>query len=328
MMGQDINANMAARRKAQRRVKECRLVFTTCIGANLGLLREEEFQIVLIDEASQQTEAMSLVPLVKGCERAVMVGDHVQLSATTQNHAKLVDFDISLFERLYTDSHSQRIAKVMLDTQYRMHRDLCDFSSSSFYNGALKTGVPDDARPLRPSKFPWPLLRGSSTEFCRKVFVQCSAQEDLGRRSKSNKGQADLCQKICKLLITTEPSAQLNDSPPPSFVVLTPYTRQIELMKGRLSGIEVFSIDGYQGREADIVIFVTVRCNQHRETGFLKDMRRLNVAMTRAKKGVIIIGDRSTLCDGNDEGSTEYWRILIDGCQNVSLDDDNAAGTV
>lgn len=337
MMKQDLNTDMGARNKAQRRIKECRLVFTTCIGANLGLLREENFQIVLIDEASQQTEATSLVPLAKGCERAVLVGDHVQLSATVKEHAKAFDFDISLFERLYTEEREKKVAKVMLDTQYRMHRDLCAFSSESFYNDALKTGVADDARPLPPSQFPWPpKLNGSNSgEVYRMGFVQCPDSEDLGRKSKSNRGQADVCQKICKLLgALPPPSASCspesnqntqrhNNGGQASIAVLTPYTRQIDLMQGRLFGAEVASIDGFQGREADIVVFVTVRCNQRREIGFLKDLRRLNVAMTRAKMGVIIIGDEGTLCGGDDE-SAGYWKALVKSCSIVDID----AGTV
>ena len=100
MMGKDLNENPAGRRKAQKRIKECRMVFTTCIGAGLGLLRSERFNTVIIDEASQQTEPQSLVPLTKGCTKAVLVGDHKQLSATVLPLAQAMESDISLFERL------------------------------------------------------------------------------------------------------------------------------------------------------------------------------------------------------------------------------------
>jgi superfamily I DNA and/or RNA helicase len=313
MMGKDLNANPESRRKAQKRIKECRLVFTTCIGANLGLLRGESFQIVLVDEASQQSEAMTLAPLVKGCERAVLVGDHVQLRATTGQHAQLVDFDVSLFERLYNEN-LPGISKVMLDTQYRMHRDICSFSSQEFYNGALATAVRDSTRPIPPSQFPWPKSIGDNQG--RKVFIQCSDPEDLGRKSKCNRGQATLCREVCRLLKPPSTSQSLPDH---SIIVLTPYTRQIELLRTTLEGVEVFSIDGFQGREADIIIFVTVRCNVKKEMGFLKDMRRLNVAMTRAKTGVIVIGDSATLCEGED-ASNEIWGRLVKSCVRVQLE--------
>ena len=327
MLGKDLNTHFQARSNAQKRIKECRLAFTTCIGANLGLLRGEMFQIVLIDEASQQTEAMSLVPLVKGCERAVLVGDHVQLRATIQQHAKLVDFDISLFERMYGEESRPDVCKVMLDTQYRMHRDICSFSSAEFYGSALGTAVADDARPLPPSMFPWP-MSSSKEKVGRKVFIQCSETEDLGRKSKSNRGQALLCREVCKLLATAKDGQ--TPLPKHSIAILTPYTRQLDLLKREVPGPEISSIDGYQGREADIVVFVTVRCNAHKEMGFLKDMRRLNVAMTRAKAGVIIIGDRATLSAGDDEVSAATWNRLIKSCVSldVKVDDTQANGVV
>ncbi len=87
MAGIDINTSYTAHKNAKDRIKKCHLIFTTCIGAGIGLLRTESFDTVIIDEASQQTEPASLVPLVKGCQKAILVGDHVQLGATVQQHA-------------------------------------------------------------------------------------------------------------------------------------------------------------------------------------------------------------------------------------------------
>jgi superfamily I DNA and/or RNA helicase len=154
MMGQDLSANLPARRKAQKRIKEARLIFTTCTGSSLGLLRNEKFDVVLVDEASQQTEPATLVPLVKGCSRAILVGDHVQLRATVQQNAVLTGYDISLFERHYNMPKQSFVAKAMLNTQYRMHKTMCDLSSKEFYEGKLQTAVADDSRPLPQSQFP------------------------------------------------------------------------------------------------------------------------------------------------------------------------------
>jgi len=98
-----------------------------------------------------------------------------------------------LFERHYNIPERPGVAKVMLDTQYRMHRDICEFSSTEFYQGKLRTAIADDTRPLAPRQFPWPSP-------ARKVFIQCSSPEDLGRQSKSNKGQVGLCRRVCELL--------------------------------------------------------------------------------------------------------------------------------
>ncbi|KXT15516.1 hypothetical protein AC579_3380 [Pseudocercospora musae] len=326
-VGKDLTDSHSGRRKAQERVAQSRLIFTTCIGAGLGLLRSEEFDIVLVDEASQQTEPETLVPLTKGCRRAILVGDHVQLRATVQQHSVLSGFDVSLFERHYTassfsSSPSSPSAKVMLDTQYRMHPDLCKFSSEEFYRGGLHSDHAMELIKLPKSAFPWPEAR--------KVFVQCSTSEDLGHQSKSNEGQVALCQKICKLLLTKEepaigPRAVVEDDR--SIAVLTPYSRQRERLSSKLPGeVDISSIDGFQGREADIVVFVTVRCNVHYEIGFLKDLRRLNVAMTRARAGVIIIGDRQTLTSRRENDADAEikltWRRLLDQCVEVSVGGD------
>ncbi len=350
MAGKELHTSYAAAKKARDQIKKCRLIFTTCIGAGLGLLRSEFFDTVIIDEASQQTEPASLVPLVKGCQKAILVGDHVQLGATVQQHAILQQFDISLFERLYRQQNSQQkhpidgsptsfslISKVMLDTQYRMHSLICKFSSDEFYESKLRTGIQNNSRLLPASEFHWPPVSrqctqaiSSGEEKARMLFVECPTPEDLGRRSKSNEGQAKLCYKICKILCTPASATGPVEKPTTAKIqnqfvaVLTPYSAQAELLKSRLShfnNVEVSSIDGFQGREADIVVFVTVRCNVHYEIGFLKDLRRMNVALTRARAGVIVIGHRATLTMGTaDPESTAVWRRLLGTLQEVKIE--------
>lgn len=343
MVGKEIYTSHSALNKSRDQIRKCRLVFTTCIGAGLGLLRSESFDSVIIDEASQQTEPASLVPLVKGCQRAILVGDHVQLGATVQKHAVLQGFDISLFERLYKQQNlrvlpsrdgvrsSTPIAKVMLDTQYRMHESICTFSSNEFYESKLRTGVSNNARPLPSSQFPWPSARTTDGKDARLAFVECSTPEDFGRKSKSNEGQAKICLEVCGLLCTKATNSNSQDKLPAihatgnQFIaVLTPYSRQVELLRTRLShftNVEVSSIDGFQGREADIVVFVTVRCNVHHEIGFLKDLRRMNVALTRARAAVVVIGHRATLTMGTaDLESTAVWKRLLGELVEVEIE--------
>ena len=261
---------------------------------------------MVIDEASQQTEPQSLVPLVKGCTKAILVGDHVQLRATVRKNARLVNFDVSLFERLYSSPDNGRfLQKVMLDTQYRMQTSICAFSSAEFYEGRLKTAVLDSNRPLNPPSFPWPCEQ--SGRLARMFFLQCSATEDL----ESNHEQVILTKEICKML--RPQLSGIDQSKTPSVAVLAPYSRQVELLIDlRASGILVSSIDGFQGQEADVVVFVTTRCNAHAAIGFLDDMRRLNVVLTRARCACIIIGDRATLIGGDpsDEARRIWTRLL------------------
>ncbi|KAK3937348.1 RNA dependent RNA polymerase-domain-containing protein [Diplogelasinospora grovesii] len=325
MAGQEIYSDHRAMNQARKRIKDCGIIFTTCIGAGLGLLRSLTFDIVFVDEASQQTEPASLVPLVKECTKAILVGDHIQLRPTVQQLSLLVDFDVSLFERLFTGPEGSG-SRLMLDTQYRMHPSVCEFSSKEFYDGKLKTGITRDARPLVPSKFPWPPV-GAEGEVQRTIFVECSSKEMPGQKSKENVGQGRLCAHVCKLLLTSP--AEKGDEggmQAQTIAVLTPYTRQAELLKQLLAGlpsgsVEVSSIDGFQGREADIVVFVSVRCNEHREIGFLKDLRRMNVAVTRARAGLIVIGNRSTLTEGtSDPESTAMWKRLLECLTPVKIE--------
>ncbi|KIX05706.1 uncharacterized protein Z518_03678 [Rhinocladiella mackenziei CBS 650.93] len=334
MFGKDLNQFPAAKRKAIQRVSESRLVFTTCVGAALGLLRKQTFDTAIIDEASQQTEPASLVPLVKGCRRAVLVGDHVQLRATVGQYASALDFDVSLMERLWTGAeHGENtVGRVMLDTQYRMHPDICNFPSNEFYERRLLTADICSDIPIPVSNFPWPRDLSSTKNVpqqnSRSVFIECSGPEDYGRKSKVNQAQAQLCKEVLKLLMTAPADQSKNDRTPntpnvslPSIAILTPYSRQADLLRQLCGRIVVSSIDGFQGQEADIVIYVTVRCNLHGEIGFLKDMRRLNVALTRAKAGLIIIGNQSTLTWNKDkeEASCRVWDRLIKTCAKVRL---------
>lgn len=329
MVGKDLSEGFAGRSQAQKRVRESKLIFTTCAGAGLGLLRSETLSIVIVDEASQITEPGTLIPLTKGCQRAVLVGDHVQLRATVQRHAVLTGFDVSLFERLYTMGEKEGVTKVMLEMQYRMHPDICTFSSAAFYESKLHTAPGLDQLRVPRSQFPWP--RNS-----RKVFVPCDETEDIGRQSKSNHGQVQLCKQICDLLSSppqsppTSRDARAEKENEAEIAILTPYTRQREFLQKALPSYTVSSIDGFQGREADIVIFVTVRCNAHHDIGFLNDLRRLNVVMTRAKAGVIVIGHRDTLLqlrnDGADEESKRVWKELLRTCETMEVGKESSKG--
>ena len=250
---------------------------------------------------------------------------------SVRNISLAVNFDVSLFERLYTRKGETRgMAKVMLHQQYRMHSSICNFASREFYQGRLQSEVRDCDRSLPESSFPWShsLSKSSGeTHTSRIVFLECAGSEDLGHRSKRNQPQAELCVSVCKLLLCQVPSpANPNNRDATreqsSIAVLTPYTRQRELLTKLLKDfdkVEVSSIDGFQGREADIVVFVSVRCNESGEIGFLKDLRRLNVVVTRAKLGLIIIGSRATLTRGSaEEESTGIWKRLLEHATSVA----------
>ena len=201
---------------------------------------------------------------------------------------------------------------------------------------------------LKGSQFPWPTEHGVVVPV---VFVQCGAEEDMGGMSKSNAGQAEVVQKVIKLLTTKDAPEEKPKSDPkgkgkavdrgpdpqegdgasgskekeekPKITVLTPYTKQVSELKGRVpSDVGVFTIDSFQGRESDIIIFSTVRCNVERDIGFVEDERRLNVMWTRAKLALIVVGDRETLAE-----KSGLWKRALDSCEPVALPEDPAEAT-
>ncbi|KAI1783489.1 putative restrictase [Ganoderma leucocontextum] len=319
-LGGSITDNPRLVQKAVKRVKEARIVFTTCAGAGLGVLRNIDFDTVLIDEASQITEPCALIPLVKGCARAILVGDHVQLRPTVKPMGKALEFDKSLFERLWKGNEYPGMIRTMLEVQYRFSAAVAHFPSQEFYEGRLQTGTPREAEIAATLGIPWP--RDPENDRIRPVvFVPCTSEEDYGRSSKSNAGQVALVKHIVSLLRTPiEPHGD-NDHHARlqglTIAVLTPYSRQVQLLRQTIpGGMEVVAstIDGFQGREGDIVIFSTVRCNADGDIGFVEDERRLNVAWTRPKLGLIIVGDRRTL-----EATSALWKRALAACTEVVI---------
>ncbi|KAI0685002.1 P-loop containing nucleoside triphosphate hydrolase protein [Cerioporus squamosus] len=283
-LGGSVTDNPRLVQKAVKRVKEARMVFTTCSGAGLACFAT------------------------------------VQLRPTVKPMGKVLEFDKSLFERLWRGRDYPDLARSMLEVQYRFSEDVARFPSEEFYEGRLQTGTPRDdeiATTLGISSFPWP--KDSNGRISPVVFVPCTSEEDYGRSSKSNAGQVALVKYIVSLLrrpseASEEHQTRLRSA---SIAVLTPYSRQVQLLKQTIPGsmdVVVSTIDGFQGREGDIVVFSTVRCNVEGDIGFVEDERRLNVAWTRPKLGLIVIGDRRTL-----EATSALWKRALAACKEVVI---------
>lgn len=201
-----------------------------------------------------------------------------------------------------------------MQVQYRFPRVLAEFPSKEFYEGRLQTGNDDREeleRQLQRTTFPWP--RGPDGLLIPNIFVNCAAEEDRGGQSKSNEEQAKLTKRIVDL-ISSVPDGAPAPQVRPEIAVLTPYKKQVGLVRTLVSSdIKVSTVDGFQGREADFIIYTSVRSNFSNDIGFLDDRRRLNVAWTRAKYARVLIGDRRTL-----EGS-QLWKRAIEDCHEVVL---------
>jgi len=298
----DINKNYREIRELEQRITDevlasAEVLCTTNIGAGHFTLANRRFPIVLIDEATQATEPSALVPIVKGTRQLILVGDHRQLPPTvTSQRAEEGGLDISLFERLLSNG----LPAHMLTTQYRMHPTIREFPSSRFYENRLEDGCTSADRPPAAG-FLWP----DWDKPVAFVPVHGAEMEEESGSSRSNMDEAAVVIKIVNDLLAP------GDLTPEDIGVISPYSGQVRLIQGMLDGqidgLEVKSIDGYQGREKEVIVLSTVRANDSGKVGFLSNYRRLNVALTRAKRGLIVIGDDRTLRNDSTWASWLDW---------------------
>lgn len=207
-----------------------------------------------------------------------------------------------------------------IQTQYRFSTEIARFPSKEFYEDRLQTGrsLATDIAKLPMSNFPWPLV---DNKVFPVVFLPCTSEEDYGRSSKSNKGQVNFTEHVISLLRSANQAhpSVATGSPCPhwSIAILTPYGRQAKLLNEVIKSdadVVISTIDGFQGRETDILVLTTVRSNMEGNLGFLDDPRRLNVAWTRPKVGLIIIGDQRTL------STIDLWKRAIAACKTVVIE--------
>jgi len=195
-----------------------------------------------------------------------------------------------------------------------MHPVIREFPSERFYEGRLDDGCSREERPA-PAGFLWPDWDAPVA----MIPVEGSEESDEEGSSRANRSEAAMVLKIVNDLLVT------GDITPDQIGVITPYNGQVRLLddlfhesggrgpNDRYPGLEIKSVDGYQGREKEVIVFSTVRANENGEVGFLSDRRRLNVAITRAKRGLIIIGHPTTL----RHDST--WSSWLDWAQDRGL---------
>lgn len=268
------------------------VICTTCVGAGDPRLSKFRFRTVLIDESTQATEPECMVPVILGCKQLILVGDHCQLGPVVMcKKAANAGLSQSLFERLVVLG----IRPIRLQVQYRMHPSLSEFPSNLFYDGTLQNGVTIAERQQSGVDFPWPVPDKPM------FFYSTMGQEEIASSGTSylNRTEAANVEKIATRFLRAGVK-------PEQIGVITPYEGQrayiVQYMQfsGSLHAnlymeIEVASVDAFQGREKDYIILSCVRSNEHQGIGFLNDPRRLNVALTRAKYGIIVIGNPKIL---------------------------------
>ncbi len=260
-----------------------KIICATLIGASHESIKDINFDTVIIDEASQATIPECWNVILKG-KRVILAGDHLQLPPTVKSDkAKEFGLEETILDRMMHNIPDC----VLLQQQYRMHDNILSFSNLTFYEGKL-----------------------NSHESCaqRKLFEEsevvsfvdtsgCGFEEKQSKESRSLKNEGDYF--ILREHFLQEKKNYVNQS----IGIISPYKDQVKYITNQIAEEEVFrgfdilvnSIDGFQGQEKDVIYISLVRSNDQGDIGFLKDYRRLNVAMTRARKRLIIIGDGVTL---------------------------------
>ena len=276
------------------------VIICTLVASANSVLDGRKFRTVVIDEAAQALEPAAWIPILKA-SRVILAGDPFQLPPTVKSQeAKKGGFDKTLLEKCLT-----RLSSVnFLDVQYRMNAAIMGFSNRWFYDGLLRAHPSVIDRQM-------PILHDEKAV----VFIDtagCGFDEQIHPENKSRFNPEEFCvvrEHLYQFL-------QLFAYEKPSVGLISPYREQVVWMKNDLETDEILSsenltiqtIDGFQGQERDVIYISLVRSNTKSEIGFLTDYRRMNVAMTRARMKLVVIGDSGTI--GNDKFYKEFLEYV------------------
>ncbi|KAK4846134.1 hypothetical protein QYF36_013474 [Acer negundo] len=285
-------------------------------GSSLLSKLNQGFDIVIIDEAAQAVEPATLVPLVTGCKQVFLVGDPVQLPATViSTVAQSLGYGTSLFKRLQRAGYPVK----MLKTQYRMHPQIRSFPSKEFYDEALEDGPTVEDYTTRD----WHKY-SCFGPFCFFDIHEGLESQPTGSGSWINIDEVEFVLLLYHKLVSMYPELKSSSQ----LAIISPYRNQVKQFNERFKEtfgaeskkiVDITTVDGCQGREKDVAIFSCVRAKEKEKAGskkekkgigFVADYRRMNVAITRAKSSVLVVGSASTL------RKDEHWNNLIESAEN------------
>ena len=279
-------------------VSKAQVITATLVGANHYTVRNLKFNTVVIDEAGQALEPACWIPILKS-GKVVLAGDHCQLSPTIKsNEAARKGLATTLLEKCVS-LHPESV--VLLEEQYRMNESIMGYSSKVFYEDKLKAHASVAHHLLFENDVPLAFIDTAG----------CGFDEKLEGTSSTNPEEASFLFKHLNLLVEelgNRPGKKMANNMIenfPTIAIISPYKQQIHILKDQLlhspelqkygDKISVNTIDSFQGQERDVVYISMVRSNPEGDIGFLSDIRRMNVAMTRARKKLVVIGDSATL---------------------------------
>ena len=290
------------------------VITSTLVGAAHGILKPYKFRTIVIDEAAQALEPATWIPILKA-SKVILAGDPFQLPPTVKSRAaNQAGLNITLIEKclsIVPDVH-------LLNTQYRMHNAIMGFSNQWFYSGALRSAEIAAERRLLS------VIGSELTYFEPIVFIDtagCDFEENTHKdsiwaKSKYNHGEMLVIREHFLKM-----KALFSEQFQPDTAIISPYKEQVvrfeqmfleekelaPFVENAINPIvTINTIDGFQGQERDIVYLSLVRSNPKSEIGFLSDFRRMNVAMTRARKLLVVVGDSATI------GNTPFFSAFLD----------------
>ncbi len=294
-------ANQLEERLIEEILTSADVITCTLVGAAHPTLHSYHFTTVVIDEAAQALEPASWIPILKA-SKVVLAGDPLQLPPTIRSEeARKGGFDVTLLEKCI-----HRLSGVsLLNVQYRMNRTIMGFSNDWFYKGALQAApeVADRATPVFQDEQPLVFI---DTVGCN--FEEYIHPENFSRFNPD---------EYYTLRSHLHQFIELFEFDKPSIGFISPYREQIIFIQQEIAEdvllmgapVSVHTIDGFQGQERDVIYISLVRSNEKAEIGFLKDYHRMNVAMTRARMKLIIIGDSATI------GQDKFYKAMLDYCE-------------
>ena len=277
---------------------EARVIASTLVGSSSRLLEGQKFGTLFIDEAAQALEAACWIP-IRRVSRVILAGDHCQLPPTVKSIAALKGgLGKTLMERIVENKPE---TVTLLKMQYRMNEEIMRFSSDWFYGNQVESAPEVKYRSILDLDIPMSWIDTSSWSESSTLFKEQFVGESFGR---INKAEAELTLLVLEKYFRKIGKERILDERL-DVGIISPYRAQVQYLRRQLKKKEFFkpyrslisvnTVDGFQGQERDIILISLVRANDEGQIGFLRDLRRMNVAITRARMKLIILGDASTM---------------------------------
>ena len=313
--------------------RKANIILSTCVSCgenylSLAISKENPFDYVIIDECAQATECLCWIPILQG-KKLILAGDHLQLPPTIKSKEAEEVLSYTLFDRMVS-TYGDKVTR-LLNTQYRMNEQIMKFSSKELYEDKLiadSTVKEHTIKDLISSRFKQDnaLIEEikSQDEFCifdkPLILLNTSGLEffetrDTETLSSFNIAECELCKRMIDYL-KNKLKVDNND-----IGIITPYSAQVANLCHKIpyedyKGLEISTVDGFQGREKEIIILSLVRSNQKHQVGFLSEKRRLNVAITRPRRMLIVIGDIDTITNDEEKNSDLFLKHFGEYCND------------